>query len=157
MFTESTLHRDIANDIASGIIVQQAIETDALHRGYETASRGEGLQTTAGADAHHRQRAMLVVLCASSVVDVGQRIKFVDYDVDIIAANAVRLAGDALAFIRTGDGMELATRYLTLLGVEMGCNRIDTGWIAHEDNLVSQLFWLQVQMETRAVLIDNEL
>ena len=100
---------------------------------------------------------MLVVLRTRGIVDISQRIKFVDHNVDVVATDAVRLASDALAFIRTGDGMELATRYLTLLCVEMGCHSIDTGWIAHEDNLVSQLFGLQVQMETRAVLIDNEL
>ena len=100
---------------------------------------------------------MLVVLRTRGIVDISQRIKFVDHNVDVVATDAVRLASDALAFIRTGDGMELATRYLTLLCVEMGCHSIDTGWVAYEDNLVCQLFGLQMQVKTRAVLIDNEL
>jgi hypothetical protein len=41
--------------------------------------------------------------------------------------------------------------------VEVGSNSVDTGWIANEDNLVSQKFGLQVKVETRAVTIDDEL
>ena len=58
------------------------------------------------------------------------------------------LTGDALAFIHTGDGVELAAADLTLFRVEMRSNGIHTGWVANEDNLVGQLLWLQMQMET---------
>jgi hypothetical protein len=44
--------------------------------------------------------------------------------------------------------MELTTAYLALFRVEVGCNGIHSGWIANEDNLVGQLLWLQMQMET---------
>ena len=40
---EGFLHRDVADDVTSGIVVEQAVEADALDRGNETASRREGL------------------------------------------------------------------------------------------------------------------
>jgi hypothetical protein len=38
----------------------------------------------------------------------------------------------------------------------MSCHGINTGRVAHEDNLVSQLFGFQVKVEARAVAIDNQ-
>ena len=58
------------------------------------------------------------------------------------------LTGDALTFIHTRDGMELATADLALFRVEVVCYGVDTCRIANEDNPVGQLLWLQMQMET---------
>jgi hypothetical protein len=68
----------------------------------------------------------------------------------------VTLTGDALAFIGASDGVELAAANLALDAVEVVGYGIDTGWVAYQYHPVSQLFWLQVQVETRAVLVDNE-
>ena len=58
------------------------------------------------------------------------------------------LAGNALAFVHTCDGVELAAADLALLGVEVVGNGVDTGGIAHQHNLVSHLFGLQMKVET---------
>jgi hypothetical protein len=58
------------------------------------------------------------------------------------------LTGDALAFVHTGNGVELARRYFVLDTVEVGSNGVDTGGVAYEDNLVSQEFGLQMKVET---------
>ena len=52
------------------------------------------------------------------------------------------LTGDALAFVHTGDGVELARRYFMLDAVEVGSNGVYTSGVAYEDNLVSQEFGL---------------
>jgi hypothetical protein len=66
------------------------------------------------------------------------------------------LTGDALTFIGTSNGMKLTTAYLMLYRIEMSRNSIYSGRIAHKDYTIGQELWLQMQMETRAVLIDNQ-
>ena len=154
---EGTLHGNVANHVTSGIVVQKTIETDAFDRSDETACGCEGLQTTASADAYHGQRAMLVALGASSVVDVCQCVELIDHDIDVITADAMALAGDALAFVGAGDGMELAAADFVFYGVEVGCYGVYASGVAHKNNLVSQEFGLQVKMETGTVVVDDKL
>ena len=148
MLPEGFLHGNVADHIAAGIVVEQSVETDALDGGNERTCGCEGLQASAGADAYHRQRAVFLFLFAGVVVNIGQCVEFVDHDVDVVAANAVRLAGDALALVHAGNGVELAARHFVLDAVEVGGNGVDTGGIADENNLVSQEFRLQVEVET---------
>ena len=91
-----------------------------------------------------------------AVVDVGQRVEFVDHDVDVVTTDTVTLAGDALAFVGTRNGMELATADFVFNGVEVGSNSIYTSWVADEDNTVCQKFGLQMKVETGAVTVDDE-
>ena len=58
---------------------------------------------------------MLGLLLARIIINVGEGIELVGHNVDIVAADAMTLAGDALAFIHTSDGVELAARNLALL------------------------------------------
>ena len=90
---------------------------------------------------------MLFAFLACGIVDVGQRVELVDDDVDVVASDAVTLAGDALAFVGTCNGMELAAADFVLNGVEVGSDCVNTGRVANEDNAVCQEFGLQVQME----------
>jgi hypothetical protein len=53
--------------------------------------------------------------------------------------------------------VELTAADLALLRVEMGSDCINTGRIAYEDHTVGQLFWLQMEVETRAVVVDDQL
>ena len=100
---------------------------------------------------------MLRKFLARLVVDVGKGVELVDDDIDVVAADAVTLTSDAFAFIHTSDGVELTAADLALLRVEMGSNGVNTRWIANEDNLVGQLFGLQMEVETRAVVVDDQL
>ena len=131
MLTESLLHRYITHHVTSCIVVQQAIKADALHGGHKTARWRERLQTATGTDAYHRECAMLVFLHTRGIVDISQRIKLVDHDINIITTYAVTLNGDALALIGTGNSMELTTAYLVLYRIEMSRNSIYSGWVAH--------------------------
>ena len=138
---------DIADHITSCIVVQQTVEADALDGSHETARRCEGLQTATGADAYHRQRAVLILFLTGVIIDIRQCVEFVDYDVDVVTADTMTLTGDALTLIGTRDGVELAAANLALFRVEMGCNGIYSGRIAHKNHLVGQLFGLQMKVE----------
>ena len=98
---------------------------------------------------------MLVFFLSCVIVDVGEGVEFVDHDIDIVTADTMTLAGDALTFIHTCDGMELTTADLALFRVEVGCNGIYTGRITHKNYFVGQLLWLQMQVEARAIGIDD--
>ena len=157
MLFECLFKQEVTHLVAGGIVVEQTVEADTLDRGHEAARGCKGLQATAGADANAGQRAVLVFLLSRLIVDVGQCVEFGHDDVNIVAADAVALTGDALAFIGAGDGMELAAADLTLSGVEMVGNGIDAGRVAHQDYTVGQLLRLEVQVEAGAVFVDDEL
>jgi hypothetical protein len=53
--------------------------------------------------------------------------------------------------------MELTAADLALFRVEVGCDGVYSGRIAYEDYTVGQLFWLQMEVETRAVVVDDQL
>ena len=99
---------------------------------------------------------MFVFLFAGIVVDVGQRVQFVDHDIDIVAADAMRLTGNALSFIHTRYGVEFTRRNLVFNTVKVGCYRVDTSRVTNENHLVSQKFRLQVKVKTGTVTIDDE-
>ena len=156
VFCKSLLHINIAHHITTSIIVQQTVEADTLHGSYKATRWREWLQSTASSDAYHRQRAVLFFLLAGVIVDVGERVKFVDHDIYVIAANTVTLNRDALALIGASNGVELTTADLALFRVEVGCNGVNTGRITHQNYLVGQLFRLQMKVKTRTIGIDNQ-
>ena len=153
---ESLFEFEVAHLVTTCIVVQQTIEANTLYAGYETASRRVGLQTATSSNAYHGKGAMLGLLLAGVIIDVGKGVEFVSYDIDIVATYTVALNGDTLTFIHTCDGVELAARNLALLRVEVCCNSVNTGRIAYQYHLVGQLFWLEMQMETRTISIDNQ-
>ncbi len=79
---------------------------------------------------------MLVKLLAGLVIDIRKGVEFVGHDVGVVTANAMTLAGDALAFIGSCNGVELTAADFALFRVEMGGYGVDTGRVTHEDNLV---------------------
>ena len=98
---------------------------------------------------------MLVELFACFIINIGQRVELIGYDVNIVAADSVALRRDALAFVHTGDGVELAARHLMLDTVEVGSNGVYSCRVTHQYHLVGQEFGLEVQVEARTVTVDN--
>ena len=119
MSNELALEFKVANLIASGIEIEQAIEAYRCLRANEGAHRCVFLQSTTGANAHELKGAMLVVFEASLEIDVGKSIELVHHDVDIVATDACAQYGDAFALIGTCDGVELTTFNITFFGFEM--------------------------------------
>ena len=148
MFLESLFHLQVAHVVAAGIEVQQTIETDALDRGNERTGGSERLQTATGTDTNHGQGAVLGFLLTGVVVDICQCVELVDNDVDVVTADTVTLSGDALAFVHTGNGVELTGRNLVLYAVEVGSNGVHATRVTNEDNLVCQKLGLQMKVET---------
>ena len=99
---------EVADLVAAGVEVDEAVEADALLRCYEGSGWAFWLQTAAGADAHEGEGGVLGFLGAGGEVDVLQGIEFVDHDIDVVAADSGALHGDSLAFIGAGDGVELS-------------------------------------------------
>ena len=145
---ECLFHLGVADLVAASVVVEQTVKTYALDRCDKCTYRRIWLQTAAGADADASECAVLFVLRASIIVDVGQRVEFGHDNVDIVTPDTMTLTRDAFSFIRASDGMELSALYFKLDGVEMCSHGIDAGWIAHEDDFVSQIFRTQVKVET---------
>ena len=99
---------------------------------------------------------MLVLFFTSVVVDVGERIEFVHHNIDVVATDTMALAGDALAFVSTSNGVEFTAADFTFAGVKMVGNGVYSCGVANEDDFVCQLLGTQVEMETRTISIDDE-
>lgn len=87
---------------------------------------------------------------------VGQRIKLVEYDVDIVGTYTVRYHREALAPVASGYRMELPVAHLTLTLVEKRRYSIDTTGIADEYHLVGQLLGTEVQVKHRPIGMENK-
>ena len=88
-------------------------------------------------------------------VNVGQGVHLIHNDIDVVTANTCALYSDMLSFICTCDGFELSAFYFTLLGLKMRGNKCNSARVANENNLVSELFWLNVQMENATIWVNN--
>ena len=100
---------------------------------------------------------MCFFFCSRLIINVGQRVQLVHNDVDVVTSNAVALAGDALALVSTCNGVKFTAAYFALLGIEVGGNGIYACRVANKNHFVGQLSWTQVEVETRAVFIDDKL
>ena len=112
---EGFFHWQVANLVAVSIVVEQAIEANALDGGDETTRGGERLQATTSADTHDGEGAVFILLSASVEVDVGKGIQFGHHNVDIVAADARGEHGDAFALISSCNAMELAAAHFAFL------------------------------------------
>ena len=108
VFLECFFHLEVTHIVTSCVVVQQSVKANAFNRSDEAASGGEGLQTAAGTDTYHCERAVLGLLFTGVVVDICQRVELVGYDVNVVTPDTVALGGDALALIGTCNGVELA-------------------------------------------------
>ena len=88
-------------------------------------------------------------------IHILQCVEFCHHNVDVVRTNAMAQGRDALALVRSCDGMELTARHLTFFRVEKRCNHIDTAWIATHDDLVGKLFWTKMQMKHTSISIDD--
>ena len=149
-------HVEVAYFVASGIVVEQAVEADALDAGDEGAKRGIGLQTAAGTDADYRECAVLWLVLTLLEVDVGKGIQLVHRDVDVVATNACAEDRNALALVEAGDGVELSVADAAFLTVEVRGNGVNATRVADQYDAVSQLFGLDVKMEDAVVFVDDE-
>jgi hypothetical protein len=68
----------------------------------------------------------------------------------------MRYARDPLSVFITRDCVKLAALHLALFFIEKRGDHIDTGWISHQNDSISQLLWFQMQMENRAIRIDDK-
>ena len=143
--------------IAARVEVEQSIEANALHAGDISTRRRVGLQPSAGTDTYEGEGTMLRLLCTCLEIDIRQSIELIHYDVDVVAAYSGAESRDALAFILSGDGMELTIARLTFLTVEMGGNEVYTSRVSNEDDFVGKLLGFEMEMEYGAVAVDDKL
>ena len=99
---------------------------------------------------------MLGAHFACGEIDIGQGVKLVDHDVDIVGTDAVAQAHDRLALIGAAYGVELARRHLEGLAVEKRGDHIDTTRIADQDYTVGELFGQKVKVKHRSVGVDDQ-
>ena len=137
---ESFFQLQVADIVASVVVVEETIEADALDGGDEGACGREGLEAATGADAHDGERAVFVVLGARLEVDIGQSVELVHDDVDVVAADACRYDADALALIPTCNGMEFTALDITFHALEMGCYGLHASGVSDEDDLICKVF-----------------
>ena len=157
MVDECAFHLKVAHGIASGVEVEQSVESHRIFRAHERAFGSVELQSAASAYSNYFKATCLILLHACVEVDVGKSVKLVHHYVDVVAPYACRHHRDALALKLSGHGAEFAALYLTLYVAQMRCHKSHTSRVAYQYHLVCQMFRFQVQMENAAVAVDYQL
>ena len=153
---ECLFQLEVADVVTSCVVVEQAVEADALHAGDERSQRSFWLKAATSADADNRECAMPGLVVTLLEVDVGERVKLVHHDVDVVATDARAEDRNAFALVGACDGVELAALNLAFLRLEVCGNGRYSPRVAHKDDAVGQLFGLDVKMKDAAIFIDDE-
>ena len=93
---------------------------------------------------------------AGAKVDVGEGIKFVDHNVNVVAANTRVNDADALSFVSASNGFEFSALNLAFFFFKVRSHQSHATRIAYENNFVSQLFGAKMKVENRTIRIDDE-
>ena len=89
MTGESLFHIKVADVVAACIVVEQAVEANALHAGNKGSQGCFGLQTSTSSDTDKGERPMLGLVLTLLEIDVGEGIQLVHHDVEVVAADAM--------------------------------------------------------------------
>ena len=89
-------------------------------------------------------------------IDVRKGVEFGHDYVDVVAADTVRESSHPLAMINTGRKGEFAGLPLCLYAFEQGFEHLDSPGIAEDDHRICKFFGLDVDVECRAVGIDDK-
>ena len=115
-----------------------------------------GLQTAACADTYDFKLAEVVVLLTRLEIDISQCVKFVHYDVYIVASDTGRHYSDTLALITAGNSTEFTALNFAFFIFKMRSNEGYAARVAHKDYFVCQPFRLYMQVENGTVFVDNQ-
>ncbi len=157
MGLESMLEIEVGNLVTPCVIVEHTVKADGS-LGEEPRIDWEiGLEGARSTDTDYLESGMLVFRSTGLEIDIDKGIQLGHDDVDIVGADASGENGNALALIGAGEADELTICVLALDGVEELLNHRNTARIADEDNFIGELSGLDMEVENRAVGIDNEL
>ena len=77
-------------------------------------------------------------------INVSQCIQLVHDNINIITANARADHTDSFSLVGTCNGMEFSTLYVALYFFKMRSYQRHAAWIAYQNDLVGQLFGLDM-------------
>ena len=157
MLHKCLLQRQVADLVTTLIIREQAIEAERCAREDHLANLDILLDSTRSTEAHKVQTAEVLLYLTSLEVDICQGIELRNGDVDITDADTRRHHCHTLALVLTRNGEELAIGDFALLLVEILRNHSHTARVAHQDNRIGKMLRLKMQVENRAICIDNQL
>ena len=99
--------------------MKQVVEAKSMRTGYESIYGDVCLKRTAGADANNLQGFEHGTDGTGFEVDVGERIEFIEHDVDVVRTNTGAAYGEALVADIAGMGNEFAVLVLEFDAVEI--------------------------------------
>ena len=97
------------------------------------------LQRSAGADTDYIQGAVALADYARFEIDVGERIKFGDHNLDVVGTYAMGYGHQGFALESAADSMELSRMHVVVDRIETGGYHVDSPGIAYENDVVAQL------------------
>ena len=157
MLREEALEIKVAHLVAAGVEVEYAVEAGGQLRYHIVADMKVGLEGAGGADPHYVEAPQVAVHGPCPEVDVGEGVKLRQHYLHVVGTDAVGNAHHRLPPVGATYGMEFTRLHVVVYGVEHRGHHVDTSRVAHEDNVVAQLVGAQMDMEDRAVVIDDQL
>ena len=157
MLFEGFFYGGDGNLFTVAVPVHHTVKAHADVRKDVAAQGNVGMQGAGGADPEDIQAAVHGLHLAGFKVHVGQGVQLRHHDVDIVRADAVGQRRDAFSVVFAGDGDKLTGGVAALdVGEEIG-QHVHAAGVSHHDDVVGQLFGLQMNMESGAVSVNNEL
>ena len=147
----------VADSIAVGIEIQNAVEAGTFLSHYEIADAEFGLQSTRSADTNHGESAVLGFHGARFEINIGQSVKLRNHYLDVVGTDAVRYAHQLFAFVSACNGAEFAALNGIIDGVEVRGYHVHAARVADKDDVVAQLVRTQMYVESRAIVVDYQL
>ena len=133
---ECTLKLQVTDLVTSGVEIEQTVKADALDRAEICAQRSVRLQTAAGTYAYYIKCAVFRFLGAGCIIYVGQSVKLVHDDVDVVTTYTGGLYRNAFALIQAGGGAELAVAYGAFHAVKQGGDGVNASGVTYKYDLV---------------------
>ena len=146
----------VAHIVASGVIIQQTVQSDGYLRTDERAQRRIRLQSSAGAYANDVERRRLFFQATGAKVYVCQCIQLVHHDVDVVTPYSRGDHADAFSAVTPRDGVKFATLHIAFARFKMGGHKRDAPGVAHQNDARGQLRGKQMQMKHGTVCIENQ-
>ena len=122
----------------------------------ESSKRNLGLDRTAGADTDYGERTVFRFYFPCGEIDICQSIEFCHHNIDIVAAYSMRKGRNPLPMIKTGGKGKLTGLSLNLNRVEQGLEHFYPVGVAENYYIVGEVLRTHVNVECRAVGIDDK-
>ncbi len=138
------------------IKIHQVIDSQPMRRGDKSIYGNIGLQGARGADPEELKRRKPGLDGPRFKIDVGKRVQFIQYDIDIVGSDAGRDDGKPFFSKKSGMCNEFAVGRLMFNRIKMFAHLWNAAGIAYKDNRMGDLVGPEIEVVDGASLVKDQ-